>query len=74
MTNPIADIQLALTILAQIRTALPTMAKGINDLKQAFADKSDPTKVAADLGNVLTDLEPLLNQVLALVPPPPPAV
>lgn len=71
MANPIADIQLALTILGEVRTALPIMAKSIQDLKQAFADKSDPTKAATDLGNVLNDLEPLLNQVLALVPPAP---
>lgn len=69
MANPIADIQLALTILAEVRQAIPVLAKGIQDLKQTFADKSNPTKAAADLEAVITDLEPLLNQVLALVPP-----
>lgn len=73
MANPIADIQLALTILAEVRTALPIVAKSIQDLKQAFADKTDTTKVATDLSNVLSDLEPLLNQVMALVPPATPA-
>jgi len=69
MANPIADVQLALTILQQIRQALPTAAKAIVDLKQAWADKSDPTKASNDLAQVLTDVEPLINQVLALVPP-----
>lgn len=69
MANPIADIQLALTILAEVRQAIPVLAKGIQDLKQTFADKSNPTKAAADLEAVIADLEPLLNQVLALVPP-----
>lgn len=69
MANPIADIQLALTILAEVRQALPIVAKSIQDLKQTFTDKSDPSKAATDLNNVLNDLEPLLNQVLALVPP-----
>lgn len=71
MANPIADIQLALTILAEVRAALPVAAKSIQDVKQAFADKADPTKAAADLAQVLSDLEPLLNQILALVPPAP---
>lgn len=70
MANPIADIQLALTILAEVRTALPILGKSIADLKQAYADKADATKAATDLEAVLTDLEPLLNQVMALVPPP----
>lgn len=84
MTNPIADIQLALTIMAQLRTALPTLAKGLQDLKQAWADKSDSTKVANDLVQWLNDNEPLINQILALVPqaqvpnapttPPPPTI
>jgi hypothetical protein len=73
MTNPIADIQLALTILAQVRAGLPVAAKAIVDIKQAWVDKADPTKASADLAQVLTDLEPLINQLLALVPPPPAA-
>jgi hypothetical protein len=69
MGNPIADIQLALTILGDVRTALPIVAQAIVDVKQAFADKSDPTKASQDLANALGVLEPLINQVLTLVPP-----
>ena len=68
MANPIADIQLALQILAEVRTALPILGKSIVDLKQAWVDKTDATKATNDLAQVLTDLEPLINQVLSLVP------
>ena len=68
MGNPVADVKLALTILAITQQDLPTFAKGLLDLKQAWLDKTDPTKLANDFGQFITDNEPLLNQILALVP------
>ena len=69
MENPIADVKLVLTILADIRTALPVLAQAAVDLKQAYADKADPTKAAADIAAAIAHVEPLINNVLALIPP-----
>ena len=66
MTNPVADIKLALTILAETQADLPVVAKGLLDLKQAWLDKTDPTKLANDFGQFITDNEPLLQRLLAL--------
>ena len=69
MENPIADIKLVLTILADIRAALPVLAQAAVDLKQAYADKSDPSKAAADVAAAISTVEPLINNALAMIPP-----
>lgn len=73
MGNPVADLKLALTILAEVHQDLPVFAQGLLDIKQAWADKADPVKTAADLDNFLTDNEPLLTRLVALAPAVAPA-
>lgn len=68
MGNPIAEVKLALTILAEVQQDLPTVAKGLLDLKQAWLDKADPTKLSNDFGQFITDNEPMLMRLLALDP------
>ena len=68
----IGDIQLAFKVEHEAVAALPVIAKAIADLKQAWFDKSDPTKATQDLVNALSDAEPLFNQILASLPAPTP--
>lgn len=74
MGNPVAEVKLALTILAEVQQDLPTLAKGLLDLKQAWIDKADPVKLSNDFGQFITDNEPMLTRLLALIPSTDPAV
>jgi hypothetical protein len=66
MSNPVADVKLALTTMSQLHQALPVMAQGLLDLKQGWADKKDPAKLAADFDKWYSDNQPLINQLLTL--------
>jgi hypothetical protein len=68
MGNPVADIKLAFQALYLLQSSLPTLAKGLLDLKQAWADKGDPTKLSNDFAQFITDNEPLLMNILSMVP------
>ena len=82
MGNAWADLQLAIAAAAELKTALPLLGQAAADLKQAFTDKSDPTKASADVAAALAVVLPLIEQILPLLPaanvptpppPPPPA-
>jgi len=64
-----ADIELALAAASELREALPDLVQAITDLKQAYADKSNPSQALKDLDAALTAVSPLVDQIIALVPP-----
>lgn len=68
MTNPIADIKLALTILGDVQADLPIFAKGLLDLKTAWANKSNTQEFANDVNQFMTDWTPLLTQLMSMIP------
>jgi len=70
MGNILADLQLAMAAAAELKTALPVLGQAAADLKQAFADKADPTKATADLAAALDVVLPLIEQIVPLLPSP----
>ncbi len=68
MGNVLADLQLAIAAAAELKTALPLLGQAAADLKQAFTDKSDPTKASADVAAALAVVLPLIEQILPLLP------
>ena len=68
MPTALADLQLAIAAAAELREALPLLAQGAADLKQAYADKKDPTKAAADLDAALGVIVPLIEKIIPLLP------
>jgi hypothetical protein len=68
MPNPVTDVELALTVMAEAHQDLPILAQGLLDLKEAYADKADPAKLAVDFQKFISDNEGLLNNLLKLAP------
>ena len=74
MLNPITivtDINLAVNAITKIQAALPQIQKTVNDLRQALQDKSDTTKLDADLIALMGDVQADLADVAALFPTAP---
>ena len=68
MPTALADLQLAIAAAADLREALPLVAQAAADLKQAYTDKANPTKAAADLDAALGVVGPLIEKMLPLLP------
>lgn len=71
MINPVTivnDINLAVQTVEKLKAALPLVTKLVADVRQAYAEKSDPTKLEANLTVVMNDVNDDLNMLQSLFP------
>lgn len=57
-----------LNAVTKIQADLPQFQKTAADLKQAVADKADPTKLSADINSLLSDIQTDLADLAAIIP------